>query len=156
VYRFAYSEVLFYTVADGVHVMRLFWLWVFALVFSIVLFGRRESVQHPSNFTPKSEYEEAIIARSQIPSKWAAKTKVIWTEEMGEPDSWRWTDGMWVALRVHVPLVEVFARSDWVPSERRIQPISIAYETYASYMRIFSVIALPLMLTAATGLLKRK
>ena len=149
-------RVLFHTVADGVHVMRLFWLWVFALVCSIMLFGRRESVQHPSNFTPKSEYEEAIIARSQIPSKWAAKTKVIWTEEMGEPDSWRWTDGMWVALRVHVPLVEVFARSDWVPSERRIQPISIAYETYASYMRIFSVIALPLMLTAATGLLKRK
>ena len=75
---------------------------------------------------------------------------------MGEPDSWRWTDGMWVALRVHVPLVEVFARNDWVPSERRIQPMPIFYETYASYMRMFSVIALPLMLTAGTGLLKRK
>jgi len=136
-------SVLFYTVADGVRVMRLFWLWVLALVCSTVLFSRRESVQHPPSFTPKSEYEEAIIARSQIPSKWAAKEKVFWTEEMGEPDSWRWTDGMWVALRVHVPLVEVFARSDWVPSDRRIQlipifqPIPIFYETYASYMRIF-------------------
>jgi hypothetical protein len=75
---------------------------------------------------------------------------------MGEPDSWRWTDGMWIALRVHVPLIEVFARNGWVPSERRIQPIPIFYATYASYMRIFSVIALPLTLTAATGLLKRK
>jgi hypothetical protein len=149
-------SVLFHTVADGVRVTRLFLLWVLALVCSILLFSRRESVQHPSSFTPKSEYEEAIIAKSQSPSRWAAKTKVFWTLEMGEPDSWRWTDGMWVALRVHVPLVELFARNDWVPSERRIQPMPIFYETYASYMRMFSVIALPLMLTAATGLLKRK
>ncbi|MBV8379093.1 MAG: hypothetical protein JO279_19030, partial [Verrucomicrobia bacterium] len=155
-------SILFYTVADGVRVMRLFWLWALALVCSIALFSDRQSVQHPSSFAPKSEYEEAIIVRMQNPSKWAAKTKVFWTEEMGKPDSWRWSDGMWVALRVHIPLFEVFARNDWVPSGRRIQPIPIIqptpilYETYASYMRIFSVIALPLMLTAATGLLKRK
>jgi len=149
-------SLLYYTVADGVRVMRLFWLWVLALVCSILLFSRRESVQHPSGFAAKSEYEEVITAKGLTPSKWAAKTRVFWTEEMGEPESWRWTDGMWVALRVHVPLVELFARSDWVPSQRRIQPIPLFYETYASYMRLFSVIALPLMVTAATGVLKRK
>jgi len=63
---------------------------------------------------------------------------------------------MWVAMRVNVPLVEVFARSDWVPSERRIEPLPLLFETYASYVRLFSVVALPLMLTAAAGLLKRK
>ena len=103
--------------------MRLFWLWFLALACSTWLFSRRESVQHPSGFAPKSEYEEVIKAKGQTPSKWAAKTRVFWTEEMGEPESWRWTDGMWVALRVNVPLVELFARSDWVPSQRRIEPL---------------------------------
>src|SRR5271165_5821316 len=149
-----HSQLLPYLELENV--MRLFWLWFLALACSTWLFSRRESVQHPSGFAPKSEYEEVIKAKGQTPSKWAAKTRVFWTEEMGEPESWRWTDGMWVAMRVNVPLVEVFARSDWVPSERRIEPLPLLFETYASYVRLFSVVALPLMLTAAAGLLKRK
>ncbi|MBV9671680.1 MAG: pentapeptide repeat-containing protein [Verrucomicrobia bacterium] len=154
--RWLGRSVLYHTVADGVRVMRLFWLWVLALVCSIFLFSHSNSVQHPSAFAPKSEYLEDLISKHVNPSEWAEGSRVVWTEEMGKPRNWRWTDGFWVALRVHVPLVEIFAGTDWVPSERQIHGTALRYETYASYMRIFSVIALPLMLTAATGVLKKK
>ena len=149
-------SVLYHTVADGVRVMRLFWLWVLALVCSTLLFSHAKSVQHPSAFAPKSEYLEDLISKHVNPLQWAEASRVVWTEEMGKPRNWKWTDGFWVALRVHLPLSEVFARTDWVPSQRQIHGIPLRYETYASYMRIFSVIALPLMLTAATGVLKKK
>jgi|SRR5271165_6980150 len=76
-----HSQLLPYLELENV--MRLFWLWFLALACSTWLFSRRESVQHPSGFAPKGEYEEVIKAKGQTPSKWAAKTRVFWTEEIG-------------------------------------------------------------------------
>src|SRR5271165_3135274 len=76
-----HSQLLPYLELENV--MRLFWLWFLALACSTWLFSRRESVQHPSGFAPKGEYEEVIKAKGQTPSKWAAKTRVFWHEAIG-------------------------------------------------------------------------
>lgn len=83
---------------------------------------------------------------------------------MPEPGRWGWTDASWMAFRTAMPLVHVFARSEWEPSSRELPPPCwlprrwywFTYEGLASLFRILSNIIWPILISAWSGLLKKR
>lgn len=97
--------------------------------------------------------------------------ELAWTDNRGRPDVlraggtpegnlWHPVDAAWVAFRVAMPLIDIYARSDWEPSSRPVsKPVFLGWLTYeglASFVRILCYIIWPLLITSMTGLLKKK
>ena len=80
-------------------------------------------------------------------------------------DPWGLKEGFWMAVRVHVPLLHLFAKEKWTPSSRdgyyqslrglRKMPFGMEYETYAVLIQIISYLTIPMLIAAISGFYKR-
>lgn len=140
-------------VADGVRPVRLLCVCLLAFLFSwLCIFSQADSVEHPATFvapmTSKGQFE--------------------WLDRMGKPKrkDWGIGSGFWVALNLHIPLVQFIARNDWEPASspghftflghRHRLWRGMQYDTYAGIMQVLSWLSVPLVISAATGLLKKR
>lgn len=66
-----------------------------------------------------------------------------------------------MALRLQIPLVDLFVDKPWKPADRAMLAsgkkrggIELTYENYAAAMRALNLILVPIIIAGATGFLK--
>ncbi len=167
---------LMVSVGYGVRSRKLLVLTVFLFVFSwLCVYSVPNSIEHPPTYVMdrrnngKVKDSDALATATEY-DDWTTKSRFQWQTDGGNPptkgdEAWGPQDSFWISLNVHIPLVHFFARDDWEPASRRgpinlyyfgKHPFCFDYDTWASIMQIISYISIPLLLTSATGYLKRK
>lgn len=84
--------------------------------------------------------------------------KVDPTQKDRGAEQWNIGDGFWMTLKVHVPLLHLWAKSKWEPASAAgwyyspfgMRPMwyGMEYETYAVIAQIVSYLLIPMLLTA--------
>ncbi len=164
-----FDRIRLWWLADGVSMWRLVLCLAVLFTISWTIFSDGESVEHPATFLAKDTTLEDKRSVKNIDHT----KRLQWIEDMGDAkeiaheEVWGVSDGFWTALSIHVPLVQFVARDEWQPASRPIkwpeaapewmrEWISFQYDTWAGIMQILGWIGVPLVVTAATGVLKKR
>ena len=110
------------------------------------LFSAFGVFSHPENIGPS---EAALIAHPE------------WRGMRVQPDAeWDWWSGAWIALRFHVPVAVLTARSAWAPANGRELTVSLPYlswrtarlspEDYANFVLALHCLFWPVILIIAS------
>lgn len=109
----------------------------------------------------------------------AAKNKKTSEAQQSHLKPWDWQDGFWMAVKVHVPLIHIWAKEKWEPAavqgyyycptpkegykdddghliHPHMRPMwwGMEYETYAVIAQIVSYLTIPMLITAVGGFYK--
>jgi hypothetical protein len=167
-----------FSIGFGTRPHRLLYVWLMVALVTFTLFQVPRSVSHPVSYSaeriPVTAATQPSIQPSTPPST-LPPTRPVWETDAGgnpsnddsfanpsgrSPVDWGADDSFWMTLRLHIPLIEQLSRGDWAPSGEQIVDgapwwRSPKFESYATFVQIFSWIAVPLWLAGVTGLLKR-
>lgn len=159
------SRLLLLSVGDGVRPMPLLVMSLVLFSFSwLVIFKEPDSVEHPATYVVMRTSFDAAVPKpaAEAHATWRALPEPVFGQSGSakELGNWGVLDSFWVALDVHLPLVRLFGRDDWQPSDQNIvvfgQKVPIRADTWGGWMQIFGWISVPVLLSALTGLLKRR
>lgn len=151
--------VLDFLLGYGVRPMRAVHLFFLLLAISWGVFLQPKSVERPVSFPAPASNKS--IAQGRVERDPVSGDNPYYTFGL-EPGPAQWDAGQafFMALRVHVPILELAAESDWQPSDEYMYEESwgqtIEYENYAAAMQVVNLILIPLLVAGATGFLKRK
>lgn len=131
----------------------------------------RNPWSHRTGAAPGPSWQSIGSAKDTDQEAWPFQSKVP-AKEYGEP-VWTWRDGFWMAIKVHVPLIHLWAKEKWEPAAvqgwyycpvRRetfdshhtnlhMRPMwwGMEYETYAVIAQIVSYLTLPMLISALGG-----
>ncbi|MBX3322687.1 MAG: hypothetical protein KF757_06820 [Phycisphaeraceae bacterium] len=163
-WRYWVIEFLFgYGVRPGrvVHLYLLLWLLNWAV------FLPAFSVERPLSFEVAAETDSAAAQGSldeRQKQAHVAGTPNLWPGEGGRPgpeDHWGAQRAFFMALRLQIPLVDLFVDKPWKPADRamfaggeKTGGWHLTYENYAAAMRAINLILLPVVIAGAAGFLK--
>lgn len=193
------NQLYLFSSGFGTKTRRLVWAWLALFITTTLVFHAPESVEHPLNYVaPHALKLEAskvrallgtsanrldlpvTIQNAQREAMDESRTNffadMAWGSDGAQPESlddWGGlSGGAWMAIRLQIPLINLFARNDWEPASReidtrcfgwiksgRIGPLPLKwfrYDDYASFVTLCSWVLTPLILIGWTGLLKRK
>ena len=140
-----------FSMGYGVRVRRLIHLYVLSWLITWAVFANPASVERPLDF-------EAVRPAAPIA---ATETGVNpWDDEGGQAEDWEWSpqEAFFMAMRLHVPLVQLMVEENWTPADRAMEIRGLArvqYDSFAGLVQAMNLILLPLILAGATGFLKR-
>ncbi len=159
VWRWAMLDFMFgYGVRPGraIHFFLLLWLLNWAV------FLPAYSVERPLS------YEVSKTAPASAPSSLAAAPTALphWEGDGGVPapnDHWGAQRAFFIAMRLQIPLVDLFIDQPWKPADRamfadglKTGRCPLTYENYAAAMRAINLILVPVVIAGAAGFLKRR
>jgi hypothetical protein len=162
-----WNRVLLAGVGQGVRPAPVLGLLVGLFLFStFCVFSDPASVEHPATYVvPRTNggREENVPPLSEVPTWSDSSGSARELPAVSGQRTWNFLDGAWVALNAHVPLVNLVARDDWRPSGEPIKFFldgwfgwRVRADTWAGMMQVLGWICVPVLLSAVTGLLKKR
>ena len=173
----------FVAAGSGVRVFTLCGFLMLYFCFTwLAVFSNPSSVEHPSTFVtehaPPAENKHG--ENNEVVDHWKTRTGAAegpaWEElDKFQQGEWTWRDGFWMAVKVHVPLIHLWAKEKWEPaavegwyfsptappghrgsfkSHMRKMWWGMEYETYAVIAQIISYLTIPMLITAIGGFYK--
>ena len=151
----------------GVRTVRVGTLYVLLWLLNWAVFLPAFSVERPLSFEVAAETDSAAaqgsLAERQMQAR-AVGTPNLWPGEGGRPgpeDHWGAQRAFFMALRLQIPLVDLFVDKPWKPADRamfaggeKTGGWHLTYENYAAAMRAINLILLPVVIAGAAGFLK--
>ncbi|TWT86325.1 hypothetical protein Mal64_38660 [Pseudobythopirellula maris] len=151
--------VMDFLLGYGVRPSRMIHAFLLLLLLSWGVFLHRDSVERPLTFPAPAMSQSAWESHvRRDPNRQNANP--YHTDLIGPgPEEWDAQQALFMALRVSVPIVDLFAEGDWAPSSdwiviggRRV----IEYENYAAAAQVANLIIIPLAIAGLAGFLKRR
>jgi hypothetical protein len=151
----------------GVRTSRVVHLFLLLWLLNLAVFLSPYSVERPLSFEVAAT-ASAEAAQAEIDHRAAQATTPDtpnpWPGEGGRPgpdDHWGVQRAFFMALRLQIPLVDLFVDQPWKPADRamfadgkKTGGISLTYENYAAAMRAINLILLPIVIAGVAGFLK--
>jgi hypothetical protein len=164
-----FKWIFFVAAGSGVKIRPLCAFLTLYFTFSwLAVFSNPDSVEHPASFVARASGESSKDWECRLGNgggeAWQAadangQAWPLFSEaHRSGGEVWNLQDGFWMAIKVHVPLLHLWAKEKWVPASSggwyysplgmRKMWFGMEYETYAVIAQIISYLTIPMLITA--------